>query len=280
MMKNSYEVIRKRRSVRTYDGKPLSEEDLIKISEFAPKADNPFGLPVEFRILHGKENGLSCPVVVGTDLYLGVKMKRVPEFEEAYGYSFEKMVLYLESIGIGTVWVGGTMNRDAFEKAIELTEDEVMPCMTPLGYTADQMSMREKMMRKGVKADKRKDFSELFFCGDFNSPLTDEKAADLGWNLGNALEMIQWAPSAVNKQPWRLVFEEGKVHFFEKQDKGYVSHATGDLQRIDVGIAMYHFELAMEEIGTKISWKKEAPELALPEKTLYVATAEQIYFGC
>ena len=270
------ELVRKRRSVRTFDGRPLKEEDLATIRSFAKMVDNPFGLPLEFRILHGKENGLSSPVVVGTDLYLGVKMKRVPDFEEAYGYSFEKMILYLESIGVGTVWVGGTMNREAFEKAIELAEDEVMPCMTPLGYTADQMSMREKMMRKGVKADKRKDYSELFFCRDFSDPLTLEKAAGLGWNLGDALEMVQWAPSAVNKQPWRLVFEEGKVHFFEKQDKGYVSHATGDLQRIDVGIAMYHFELAMEETGTKISWKKEDPGIVLPEKTFYVATVEAV----
>ena len=270
------ELVRKRRSVRTFDGRPLKEEDLATIRSFAKMVDNPFGLPVEFRILHGKENGLSCPVVVGTDLYLGVKMKRVPEFEEAYGYSFEKMVLYLESIGVGTVWVGGTMNREAFEKAIELADDEVMPCMTPLGYTAKQMSMREKMMRKGVKADKRKDVDELFFCKDFSEPLTPEKATTLGWELGDSLEMIQWAPSAVNKQPWRLVFEEGKVHFFEKQDKGYVSRATGDLQRIDVGIAMYHFELAMEETGTKISWKKEDPGIVLPEKTFYVATVEAV----
>ncbi len=267
------DLVRKRRSVRTYDGRPLSEEDMATIRSFAKMADNPFGLPMEFRFLKGKENGLNCPVVVGTDLYLGAKMKRVPEFEEAYGYSFEKLIMFLESLNIGTVWVGGTMNRDAFEKAIELAEDEVMPCMTPLGYTADQMALREKMMRKGVKADKRKDFSELFFCGDFDSPLTDEKAAELGWELGDALEMVQWAPSAVNKQPWRLVFEEGKVHFFEKQDKGYVNHATGDLQRIDVGIAMYHFEMAMEEIGTEITWVKEKPEILLPEHVIYVATA-------
>jgi len=38
----------------------------------------------------------------------------------------------------------------------------------------------------------------------------------------------------------------------------------------------YHFELAMEETGTKISWKKEDPGIALPEKTFYVATAEAV----
>lgn len=266
------DVIKKRRSVRTYDGKPLSEEEIAKILAFAETADNPFGLPVEFRILHGKENGLSCPVVTGTDLYLGVKMKRVPEFEEAYGYSFEKVVLYIESLQIGTVWVGGTMNRDAFEKAIELADDEVMPCMTPLGYIADKMSMREKMMRKGVKADKRINASELFFSGDFSSPFTlDQAAASL---LADALEAVRWAPSAVNKQPWRLVIDENRVHFYEKQDKGYVKHETGDLQRIDVGIAMYHFEAVMKEAGKDVVWKKEDPQISLPENTFYIATAE------
>ena len=34
------------------------------------------------------------------------------------GYSFETLVLYAQPLGMGTVWVGGTMGRPAFERAI------------------------------------------------------------------------------------------------------------------------------------------------------------------
>ncbi len=46
-------------------------------------------------------------------------------------------VLYAQSIGIGTTWLGGTMNRSAFEDAVELEADEIMPCASPLDMPAD-----------------------------------------------------------------------------------------------------------------------------------------------
>lgn len=50
------------------------------------------------------------------------------------------LVLYAQSIGIGTVWLGGTMNRSAFERAMEPGEDEIMPCASPLGYPARKVA--------------------------------------------------------------------------------------------------------------------------------------------
>ena len=62
------EVIRSRRSVRTFDGNGLRQED-------------------------AKKQGLSSPVIVGTDVYIAGKMRRAPHAEKAFGYSFEKVVL-------------------------------------------------------------------------------------------------------------------------------------------------------------------------------------------
>ena len=77
---------------------------------------NPYGLPVEFKLLDGSKQKLNCPVVVGTNLYVGAKMKQAPHLNEAFGYSFELLVLYAQSLGLGTVWVGGTMNRAALSR--------------------------------------------------------------------------------------------------------------------------------------------------------------------
>ena len=45
-------------------------------------------------------------------------------------------------------------------------------------------------------------------------------------------------PSAVNKQPWRVILHGGTYHFYLKRDKGYISDAVGDMQKIDPGIAV------------------------------------------
>ena len=262
------EIIRSRRSVRTFDGKALDPEVSEKLLSYAKGIDDPYGIKAEWKILDAAEHGLSSPVINGTDTYMAGKLKKVPHAEEAYGYAFEKVVLFAESLGIGTTWIGGTMNRAAFEKAMEVSEDEIMPCVSPIGYPAKKMSLRETMMRKGVKADSRKDFEELFFDGSFDKPMKKETAG----RLSDALEAVRLAPSAVNKQPWRLVICSDAVHFYEHSSPGYISKDGWDMQKIDMGIALCHFDAILAEAGIKCVLEVNDPGLALPRDTSYIAT--------
>ena len=267
-MENITEIIRNRRSVRTFDGKEVSTEDMEKLSAFMVKIDNPYDIPIEFKVLNAKEQKLSCPVVSGTDIYVGAKVQRAPHIEEAFGYSFEMLVLYAWSLGIGTVLIGGTMDRAAFERAMNLREDEMMPCVSPLGYLSKKMSVKENMMRKAIKANSRLPFETLFFDGTFDVPLTEEKAG----SLAAALEMVRWAPSAVNKQPWRVVVDKDAAHFYLKRNKGFISDAAGDLQKIDLGIALCHFALAAKESGLNVSLNISDPQITVEADTEYIAT--------
>lgn len=262
-MKNIEKLVRERRSVRTFKNVFLSEQDKEKLCAFMDNVENPYALPVKFKML----NGMSCPVVVGTELYVGGKMKKAPHMNEAFGYSFEKVVLYAQSLGIGTVWIGGTMNRGNFEKAMELEADEVIPCVSPLGYPAQKMSLRETMMRKGVKADERMAFEELFFCESYGQPLTKEKAG----KLHLPLELVRLAPSAANRQPWRLVVREDGVHFYLQRAKG-LGGGDIDMQKIDLGIALCHFDLAVKELGMPMKFATEAPKIEGREGTEYIAS--------
>ncbi|MBP5288452.1 MAG: nitroreductase [Clostridia bacterium] len=262
-----FSVMKSRRSVRSFDGTPLTGEDRKRICDYAAQADNPYGQAIEWKLLDAEEHGLSSPVITGTDLYIAGKMRRQPHAEEAFGYAFEKIVLYAESLGIGTTWIAGTMNRPAFEKAISLTEEEVLPCVSPLGYPARKMTLRESMMRKGVRADSRLAFDTLFFDGSFDTPLSPDKAGV----LKEALEAVRVAPSAVNKQPWRVVLCGGKAHFYEKRNPGYVQNGW-DLQKIDVGIALCHFELAARERGVETVFEIQDPGIPVPEDVSYIAS--------
>ena len=128
---NTIDLISQRRSVRTFDGRDFAEEDASKILKYAREAVNPYGSPIEWKILDAVKDGLSSPVIAGTAAYIAGKMKKGPHAEEAFGYSFEKVVLFAQSLGIGTTWIAGTMDRKAFEKAMNVAEDEVMPAEVP-----------------------------------------------------------------------------------------------------------------------------------------------------
>lgn len=265
-MNDLMEIVKVRKSVRTYNGEKLSDEHRRLLEEYVKGISDPFDIPVEFVFMDAKEHGLSSPVLSGEVLYAAGKVEKKPYADVAFGYAFEKLVLYAWSLGIGTVWIGGTMKREVFEKAAGLKNGQMMPCVSPLGYPADRRSLKESMMRKGVGADNRISPDKLFFNEKWDSPLTvDDDMKDI-------MEMVRWAPSAVNKQPWRIIFKDGTYHFYEKKDKGYVSESTGDLQKIDVGIALCHFTMGLEDIGKRYEISVNDPGIDIPKDAEYIVS--------
>lgn len=264
------ELIRSRRSVRTFSGTSLRPEDRQRIAAFLESVDNPFGVPVEFRTLDAEKYGLSSPVIVGADTYVAAKAARVPQFEIACGYSFEKFCLFALSLGVGTVMLAGTLSRAAFKKAMEVGDNEVMPVASPVGYPAKKQSVRERLMRKGIKADERLAFETLFFENTFARSLRPERAGV----FQDALEMTRLAPSAANRQPWRAVVCGDRVHFYEKKAKAMQNNPPGDIQKVDMGIALAHFDLTLREAGIAARFVSADPGLETDEKTEYIVTIE------
>ncbi|MBQ2895736.1 MAG: nitroreductase family protein [Oscillospiraceae bacterium] len=253
-MEKIIDSIRSRRSVRGFDGR---EPDMATLETLLQsETANPFGIPVSYKLLRADEHGLSCPVVSGTELYIGGRIQKGPRSNEAFGYSFERLILAATAMGLGTVWLGGTMNRDAYERAMELAEGEMMPCATPIGYMAKKMSIKESVMRRAIRADGRQPFETLFFRDDFFTPLTPAEAGA----LAEPLEMVRLAPSAVNRQPWRVLLREGEVHFYLKRAKAFDGGEL-DMQRIDMGIALCHFELSARAAGLEPVFSQAAPDI-------------------
>ena len=113
------ELVKSRRSVRTFDGKAPDREEVRDLLKYADEAGNPYDLPITWKVMGAKKNGLKCPVISGTDAFIAGKMQRAPHAEEAFGYEFEDIVLCAQSKGFGTTWIAGTMDRPAFERAME-----------------------------------------------------------------------------------------------------------------------------------------------------------------
>lgn len=265
-MESILEIIRNRRSVRTFAKQPVDAEKLAALKAYAASLANPWNIPVEFVFMDAKQYKLSSPVLSGEPVYIAAKVAKIENGELAVGYEFEELMLKACAMNLGTVWIGGTMKRELFEKACEKKDDERMPCISPLGTPA-KMSFRETMMRKGVKADTRMKNEQLFFHQDMNHALFAEDEA-----VKDALEAVRLAPSAVNKQPWRIIFKDGLYHFYEFKSGGYESEAVGDMQKIDIGIALCHFELVLKERGYHCAYISAKPEIDTDPAMQYIVS--------
>ncbi len=266
------EAVKKRYSVRNYSEQEIESDKIESIKTFIASLKNPFGQEVNFHFLDSqemkdKEKLGTYGVIKGANQYIGTTIKLQAMALESLGYEFEALVLYLAHLDMGTCWLGGTFNRQAFSKAMNVEENEIFPIITPYGYAAPKKHVKEILMRKAIKADKRKEWSELFYKNDFQSKLIKEEAGDLEFPL----EMVRLGPSASNKQPWRIVIKDNICHFYEEKEPGYSDRFPYDIQRIDMGIAAAHFDFAAKEKGIKGYFSIESnPGIETPVNIEYV----------
>jgi hypothetical protein len=134
----------------------------------------------------------------------------------------------------------------------------VVPAITPVGYPKPSKSIRENIIRWGAKSDSRKPWNELFFDQQFGQPLSESMAGV----YQTPLEMLRLAPSASNKQPWRVVNNGSGYHFYLLETPGYDKTIKAvKLQRIDMGIAMSHFEITCREMNINGNWQIQQPNI-------------------
>ena len=268
---NLIDAVNNRYSMRTFKSEPVNAETRQKILNYAEQISNPFGPKIRIKFIekrtsaNGEKLG-TYGIIKNANLFLGVSIKNVEGAQEALGYEFEQLVLYMTSLGLGTCWIGGTFDKGAFAEAMKPEADEIFTIICPVGYGTGRKRFFEKIMRANLKADSRLSWDKLFFINDFETPL---QAADCP-DYEEALELVRQAPSAVNKQPWRVVFDGKAFHFYEKHSMPAAENF--DIQRVDMGIAFNHFELAAQEKGLAGHFEKLAPAIQAPENTEYITS--------
>ncbi|MCK5130269.1 MAG: nitroreductase family protein, partial [Clostridiales bacterium] len=168
------ELILRRRSKRTYDGRPLSQEDKIQMIDFIEQMDNkPFGLKTHFDIIEKGNMGEkkiklgTYGFIKGTNSFITARSNQADFSLETLGYQMEKVILHATALNLGTCWLGGTFNRGTFANAIELENDEILPIASPIGYALDKLRFGEKIVRLSAGSDNRKPWNEIFFSEDF-----------------------------------------------------------------------------------------------------------------
>jgi nitroreductase len=189
--------------------------------------------------------------VKGAPAYLAVIVDiSQPGYTEIAGYTAEGLVLEATSMGIATCWVGGFFNPYAAAKHFPLHPGEKIVAVSPLGYAEEDKTLEEKLMGGMLRSFKRLPLSR------FVSGLDSSKTPD--W-LPDALEAVRLAPSAMNRQPWRLDINNAGVLF---SISGGLSD-FGISKRLDCGIAMLHFDVAARFHHIYGQWEfLESPQVA------------------
>jgi hypothetical protein len=285
------EIMDARFSCRDYDGEPIPTEALSALQR---KIDSlktgPFGSSPRFALVAAKPGDAS--ELKGLVTYGFIKNPSAFLLGAAedggledFGYLMEEIVLEATALGLGSCWLGGTFRRSGFEKALaaKVGVDWPLCCAISLGNIPKSADPRAGFVRARVGGISRKPWEELFFEGDFGTPLGEAYARDRLGPWVRALEAVRRGPSASNKQPWRIVKygpeNAPAFRLYLARTPGYRSGflmrtmRVADIQRVDMGIAMAHFSLAAAELGLVGKWIKEvSPPPAGRQGLEYVAS--------
>jgi nitroreductase len=276
------ELMRERFSCRSYLRRPIDDPIQARLRQFlGGLGPGPFGSRTRFGLLAATDDDERALKGLGTygmiknpQGFIVGAMSSGPKSLEDFGCLMERAILEAAGLGLGTCWLGGSFRKSRFHGAFGVSGDEMIPAVASVGYCADAAKSGGWAGRAAGRSFRLAP-DKLFFSGGFDRPLrADESEA---W--APALESVRWAPSASNKQPWRLVRADGRWHLYLRRTKGYGKGFMGklapmaDLQRVDMGIAMCHFEMAAAELGLRGAWELADPGLALPDSlTEYAAT--------
>jgi hypothetical protein len=272
-IKNITAAIRSRKSCRNFAFRRIDENTKNELSSLLsniPHGVNGTRIPFEV-IEKPLENAnlmkLTYGLIRGQNTYVLGKIVPSKHALIDYGYLLEGIALRIQELGLGSCWVG-YFDQKYFAE-IKMDESEKIPSILVIGYPNEKFFLGSKIAEMAVGASHRKAWNKLFFKSDFVTPLEPDNTG----MYQQALEMTRLAPSAGNKQPWRIVteLEEKRFHFY----KNVISakYESKGIHDIDMGICISHFDLMVKELGLNGKWIKSDsyPKPPKPE-TEYVLT--------
>ena len=119
------DLIKIRRSIRSYKDDNLKQEDKKNIIDFIKKNhNNIFGCKLRFNFIDASDlnpddlkNLGTYGIINGAKYFIGGTINKNDNRNYClvdFGYVFEKIILFITDLGLGTCWLGGTFNKKGF----------------------------------------------------------------------------------------------------------------------------------------------------------------------
>ena len=226
------ETIRKRHSVREYDGKPLSRAEFDALGAVVEECARESGLGIQlvgdnpevFNVIarFGLIRGCRTHVAFVVD---DAKAGDVGE-DEAIGYWGQKIVLAAQDMGLNTCWCALCSRKKS--RAV-VAPGKKIRLIIAVGHGKTQGFSRKT---KSVEA------------------LSSVECAKAPAWFAAAMEAAQLAPTAMNNQNFKItLFSDGKTVCIDAPKSG--------LNVIDEGIVRCNFEIAANEAGADWRWERD-----------------------
>ncbi len=207
------EAIKERHSVRTYTEKRIEGHVLERLQNKIEELNKESGLHMQlildepkafdsFIAHYGKFEGVRN--------YVAVIGNNDSSLAEKAGYYGEHLVLFAQTLGLNTCWVAMTFKR--IKDAYKIDKNEKMQLVIAVGYGSTQgISHRTKTYEQ----------------------VTSVKGEVPQWFI-DGVNAALFAPTAMNQQKFRIVYDEGKVT---------ITASKWPYAKTDLGIAKCHFEI-------------------------------------
>lgn len=216
MNKELYKEIFRRKSFHTFrerNDESITDREIEDIYNAYKSFDSLNGIKTDIKIVKAEDT--TCH---RNEEYCIMMFSEIKDgYLQNIGYLGEQLDLYLVSKNIGSLWFGIAKSNEVYNG---------------LNYVIMIAIAKVSSFRKDMFKSKRKDVSEI-------------------WN-GDKLDItdiVRFAPSACNSQPWYVENNDNKLHIYRKSKSGRVGimpkGAAVYYNQIDIGIFMCILEICL-----------------------------------
>lgn len=206
------EAMRLRHTVRKYTDEGLSVEEARLLEERIDANNRELGTSIA--LVRNAPKAVSgivrLALAKNAKDYFLLAGDDVPDLDERLGYASADLMLYAQTLGLNTWWIGGTFNR---KDALAHAGGKKTIGIVTVGHGATQGGPHKSKTAAEVSEYRGGAEPEWFTRG---------------------VEAALLAPTALNRQAFRLVGQGDQVT---------ITYAPGALADADTGIVKYYFEL-------------------------------------
>ncbi len=207
------DAMKQRHMVRKYTDKPIPVDLVEKLN--ARIAENNCGHGLNLSLVTGNSDGLGSVAKLllskTVNNYIILAGYDTADLDEKLGYCGADMILYAQTLGLNTWWVGGMFNAKGARKNMTVVDTRINGIIA-IGYGQTQ----------GVP-HKSKTAAEI---SRYNGETPQ-------WFI-NGVEALLLAPTALNKQAFMVRGNGNQVT---------LTCDSGHFAGVDLGIGKYHFEI-------------------------------------
>ncbi len=216
MNKELYKQIFKRKSFHTFrerNDEPITQDELNEIMDAYKTFDSLNNIKTDIKIVRAENTTCNR----NEEYCIMLFSENKDGYLQNIGYIGEQLDLYLVSKNIGSLWYGIAKS------------DETYNC---LNYVIMIAIAKVSSFRKDMYKSKRKELDDIWEGNDFG--------------IGN---IVRFAPSACNSQPWFVESKNNQLYVYRKSKSGKVGimpkNASVFYNQIDIGIFMCFIELCL-----------------------------------